>query len=115
MLAGLDTAPSHRVKPPRIAQSPVSLECVNHASMVTGPYQTIVVGRILAIHIEDRHILDAARGHVDTPGLDLVGRMFGANYIRTHDKFALERPNWADWSAANPERAGAGGAEKEQG
>jgi flavin reductase (DIM6/NTAB) family NADH-FMN oxidoreductase RutF len=73
--AGLTPAPSAHVRPPRIAESPVAFECVNHASVVTGPEQTIVIARILAIHIDDAHVLDAERGHVDTTGLGLIPRL----------------------------------------
>lgn len=94
-LAGLSPAPSEHVKPPRIAESPVSFECVNHSTVITGPHQALVVGRVLAIHIADAFVKDAARGHVDTPGLDLVGRGFGATYIRTRDTYEMARPTWA--------------------
>ncbi|MDR0810297.1 MAG: flavin reductase family protein [Gemmobacter sp.] len=94
-LAGLSPAPCAYVKPPRIAESPVSFECVNHSTLVTGPFQALVVGRVLAIHIADAFVKDAARGHVDTPGLDLVGRGFGATYIRTRDTYEMARPTWA--------------------
>jgi flavin reductase (DIM6/NTAB) family NADH-FMN oxidoreductase RutF len=99
--AGLTPAPSAHVRPPRIAESPVAFECVNHASVVTGPEQTIVIARILAIHIDDAHVLDAERGHVDTTGLGLIARMHGAGwYARTTDLFQLERPSYEAWAAA---------------
>ncbi len=94
-LAGLTPAPCEHVKPPRIAESPVSFECVNLSTVITGPHQALVVGRVLAIHIADAFVKDAARGHVDTPGLDLVGRGFGATYIRTRDSYEMARPTWA--------------------
>ena len=96
-LAGLETLASTHVKPPRISQSPVAFECVALSSVVTGPSQTIVIGRVLAVHIEDRFVLNAARGHIDTPGLDLVARSYGSTYVRSHDTFELDRPSWADF------------------
>lgn len=99
--AGLETAPSRHVAPPRIAQSPVSFECRSLASLVTGPRQTIVVGRVLAAHLADAVVLDAGRGHVDTPALDLIARMHGSGwYARTSDLFQLDRPTYASWTAA---------------
>ncbi len=94
-LAGLETAPSAHVSPPRIAESPVALECRTLQTVETGPHQVIVIGRVLAVHIADAFIKDAGRGHVLTDELDLVGRSFGAAYIRTHDTFDLARPTWA--------------------
>lgn len=100
-LAGLATAPSAHVAPPRIADSPVNFECVNHAAVVTGPNQTIVIGRVLAVHIADDFVLDAERGHVKTGALDLVARTVGSGYARTRDTFDLDRPFWEEWSKAN--------------
>lgn len=94
-LAKLATSASARVTPPRISQSPVALECVVHSNVETGPYQVIVIGSVLSIFIEDRFIKNAARGHVDTDALDLVGRTFGSGYIRTNDTFEMFRPSWA--------------------
>jgi flavin reductase (DIM6/NTAB) family NADH-FMN oxidoreductase RutF len=99
-LAGLATAPSQHIAPPRIAESPVSFECVTHTAVVTGPHQTVVIGRVLAIHVADRFVLDAGRGHVDTQALDLVARTVGAGYIRMGAPFDMERPTWAGWQAA---------------
>jgi flavin reductase (DIM6/NTAB) family NADH-FMN oxidoreductase RutF len=94
-LAGLATLPSTHVAPPRIAESPVSYECVALSSVVTGPCQTVVIGRVLAVHVEDRFLLSPERAHVDTNALDLVARSYGSDYIRTHDNFRLDRPSWA--------------------
>lgn len=93
--AGLATVPSDHIAPPRIAESPVSFECVKHSVVETGPHQVIVIGRVLAVHIADQFVKNAARGHVHTEDLDLIGRGFGARYIRTHDTFDLDRPTWA--------------------
>ena len=95
-LAGLAVAPSQHIIPPRIADSPVAFECVTHTIVETGPAQVVVIGRVLAVHIEDAFVLDAARGHVDTPALDLVARSFGADYVRSRDTFSLQRPFWKD-------------------
>lgn len=96
-LAGLHTTASIHVAPPRITQSPVSFECVSLSSVVTGPAQVVVIGRVLAVHIDDAYLLDAERAHIDTPALDLVARSYGSDYIRSHDTFELQRPKWADW------------------
>jgi flavin reductase (DIM6/NTAB) family NADH-FMN oxidoreductase RutF len=102
--AGLEAAASHHVRPPRIAGSPVSFECVNHAAVVTGPQQVIVIGRILAIHVADAFVLDAERGHVDAPRLGLIGRMHGSGwYARTTDLFQMDRPTYESWLAEQRE------------
>lgn len=95
-LAGLETLPSEFIKPPRIADSPVAFECVSLNSVVTGPQQTIVIGRVLAVHIHDQYVLDAENGYLDTKGFDLVARSFGSEYVRSKDTFNLDRPKWSD-------------------
>ena len=104
-LAGLQGAPAQHVRPPRIAGAPVSLECVTLSSVVTGPHQTIVIGRVLAVHVADEYVIDAERAYIDTPKLGLVGRMHGAGwYTRTQDMFRLDRPVYADFVKAEADR-----------
>ena len=95
-LAGLATTASVHVSPPRITASPVAFECRALSSVVTGPNQTIVIGRVVSVVIEDRFVLDYARAHIDTPALDLVARSYGSTYVRSRDTFELARPKWAD-------------------
>ncbi|PZO79843.1 MAG: flavin reductase family protein [Mesorhizobium amorphae] len=96
--AGLTPLPSQRVKPPNIMEAPVSLECVNHATIVTGPHQSLVIGRVLEIRVDDRFVLNAEAAHIDTPALGLIGRMHGRGwYARTSDLFDMPRTSWAQW------------------
>ncbi len=59
-LAGLATLPSVHIAPPRIADSPVAFECRLHSSVITGPQQSVIIGSVLAVHIEDRYLLNPA-------------------------------------------------------
>ena len=91
--AGLTAVASRHVRPPRLAESPASFECRTAHLLETGPDQLLVVGEVLAIHVEDRFVLDAERGHIDTPALGLVARMHGAGwYARSTDLVQLDRP-----------------------
>lgn len=97
--AGLDTIPSAKVAPPRIAQSPVALECVLHQEIPLGRH-SLVLGRILALHVRDDCVLDAERRYVDTPKLGLIGRMHGGGwYARTTDRVEIPRMKPAEWEA----------------
>lgn len=100
-LAGLDPAPSRTVAAPRIRQSPVALECRVLTTLETGPDQTLVVGRVESIHIADRFVKDAERGHVHAEALDLVGRLHASGYTLCRDRFEMERPSWETFSLAN--------------
>lgn len=93
-LARLAVAPSKTVAPPRIAASPVSLECRLVTSLSFNPQQAIVLCRVVHAHVADAFVLDAARGLIDTPALKLIGVMHGARwYARTSDLFAIDRPH----------------------
>ena len=56
--AGLHTAPSSRVKPPRIAESPVSFECERLVIVEVGVDRAVVLGKVVAIHVADEYVLD---------------------------------------------------------
>ncbi len=95
--AGLTTLPSVRVKPPRIAESPVALECELMQIVELGE-NGLVLGRVLAMHVQDEMVLDAASHYIDTPKLNLIGRMHGRGwYVRTSDLFEMPRIPVSDW------------------
>ena len=96
--AGLSIAPSSKVKPPRIAESPVSFECERLVVVEVGVDRAVVLGKVVAIHVADEFVLDPVRCYIDTPNLDLVGRMHGRGwYARTTDRFEMPRIDVADW------------------
>ena len=97
--AGLHTLPSTKVAPPRIAESPVAFECERLLAMELANDRSLVIGRVLAMHVRDDAVLDPARCYVDTPRLNLVGRMHGrGTYARTGDTFELPRVTAEDWA-----------------
>jgi flavin reductase (DIM6/NTAB) family NADH-FMN oxidoreductase RutF len=97
-IAGLETLPSTLIKPPRIKGSPVAFECRMLTSVVTGPHQVVVIGRVVGVHVADTCVLNPERAHIDTPKLNLVARSFGSTYVRSKDTFELARPAWASWT-----------------
>jgi flavin reductase (DIM6/NTAB) family NADH-FMN oxidoreductase RutF len=91
--AGLSVAPSTTIAVPRIAESPVAMECVPVNFMELGNGRVIIAARVQGVHVSDEAVLDADRCYIDTPALELVGRMHGGGvYARTTDRFAMERP-----------------------
>ena len=90
---GIAAAASVVVRPPRVAEAPVSLECqvMQVLALDDGPgAANIVIGRIVHMHIADR-VLDPA-GFVAPGLLDAVGRLGGSAYCRTRDAFEMPRP-----------------------
>ena len=96
--AGLTELASVHIKPPRIAESPVSMECKLVQIVELGPASSLVLGRIVAMHVRDDAVLDAANAYIDTPKLKLIGRMHGTGwYARTSDLFEVPRIPVAEW------------------
>lgn len=91
--AGLAAAPATKVRPPRVAASPVAIECTLDRVVTVGSgvgAGNIVIGRIVAMHVDESVL--GADGRIDARKLDLVGRMGGDFYARTREIFQLERP-----------------------
>jgi len=96
--AELATVSSVYVKPPRIAISPVAMECELLQIVEVGPETGLVLGRVLAMHIHDDMVIDPAKNYVDTPKLKLIGRMHSSGwYARTSDLFLMDRIPRANW------------------
>ena len=97
--ARLLTIPSQRVKPPRIAASPVAIDAELMQIVELGSHSGLVLGRVLAMHVRDDLVLDAAKHYIDTPNLHLIGRMHGAGwYACTSDLFEMPRIPRIDWN-----------------
>jgi flavin reductase (DIM6/NTAB) family NADH-FMN oxidoreductase RutF len=92
-LTGLTPVPSSRVRPPRVAQSPVAYECETVQVLRTNPGEpasgNVVVGRVVCVQIDDALINE--RFHVDATRLRAIGRMGGVEYCRTRDRFEMPR------------------------
>lgn len=96
--AGLHTAASVHVKPPRIAESPISMECDLVQIVDLGPEAGLILGRVMAMHVRNDAVIDPAKRYIDTPALKLVGRMHGSGwYARTSDLFQMNRISLEDW------------------
>ena len=96
--AGLTTIPSVKIKPPRIAESPVAMECERLATVELANDRALVMGRVLAMHVRDDAVMNVDKCYIDTPKLELVGRMHGAGwYTHTRDLFEVPRIKLEDW------------------
>jgi len=92
-LAGLTTIPSVKVRPPRIKEAPVAMECVVKQIIPcgTGPIAAnLVIGEVVMLHIADE-VLDG-KGGVDPRKLKTVARLGGAFWCHTSDLFEQTRP-----------------------
>jgi flavin reductase (DIM6/NTAB) family NADH-FMN oxidoreductase RutF len=85
--------PSTRVKPPRIAASPVQMECKLDQYIVLGKGRnTLYIGEVLAFHLST-DVYDGQR--VDSIALDPIARLGGPNYAalgEIYNRPMLQRP-----------------------
>jgi flavin reductase (DIM6/NTAB) family NADH-FMN oxidoreductase RutF len=91
-LSGLTPLASELVRPPRVAESHVQMECrlrqiVTVSEKPGGGY--LVLGDVLLFHI-DEAVLDGDK--IDPARLRAIGRMGGPTYTRTSDRFDIARP-----------------------
>ena len=90
-LAKLDTAPSLKVRPPRVAQAPVALEVkLRQIVPVVDTGYTLAIGQVLYFHLRDG--LLRADGLVDAALLQPIARLGGDEYTTLGRVFTLSRP-----------------------
>jgi flavin reductase (DIM6/NTAB) family NADH-FMN oxidoreductase RutF len=91
-VAGFTPLPSLLVRPARVAESPVNLECRLHQIVYLGDGPgagSLIIGRVLLMHIDDALLVN---GRVASERLQTVGRMGGSRYARTDSTFDMPRP-----------------------
>jgi len=91
-MSGLTPIPSDLVKPPRVKESHINMECrlvqiVNVSAKPLGG--SLVLGEVLLFHIDDALFDDFK---IDPDKLHAIGRMGGPTYTRTTDRFDMVRP-----------------------
>jgi len=93
-IANLTQIDSDLVKPPRLRESPVNMECKLERIITLGTEahpQGLVIGEIIQLHIDDEII----SGHrINHEKLKPVGRLAGNMYTHTNDVFELMRPSY---------------------
>jgi flavin reductase (DIM6/NTAB) family NADH-FMN oxidoreductase RutF len=90
--AGLTPIASTLIKPPRVAECPISMECKHYQTTVLPSdtpnlYNSVVVGRVLGIHISDDIILPD--GKLDMVKARPLARMGYLDYTSVTDVFEL--------------------------
>ncbi|MBI2605493.1 MAG: flavin reductase family protein [Deltaproteobacteria bacterium] len=89
-VAGLTPTPSEIVTAPRIAESPVHLECKVRTILELGDLPAaIVVGEILCFHVHEEFVKD---GIIDVRKLKPLGRAGENLYARFSDIFEMDMP-----------------------
>lgn len=89
--AGLTTAPSSVVKPPRIAEAPASMECAEWGTLQIGGNR-LIIGLVKWVHVRDE-LFDPQTQRIRSENFQVIGRMASPHwYCRTRDRFEMIRP-----------------------
>jgi flavin reductase (DIM6/NTAB) family NADH-FMN oxidoreductase RutF len=91
-VSGLTPIASDLVKPARVAESHIHMECRLVQVVHVSPKPlggSIVLGEVLRFHVDDAFIQEFA---IDPDKLRPIGRMGGSTYTRTTDRFEMRRP-----------------------
>jgi flavin reductase (DIM6/NTAB) family NADH-FMN oxidoreductase RutF len=98
-LAKLAMAPSRLVKPPRVAMSPIALECLYVQTVpltsTSGKKQKyeIVIGEVINVHIDDAVIVDRM---IDMSKLHAIARLgYRGDYTVVETIFEMPRVNYS--------------------
>ena len=89
--AGFTAVPSRKVRPPRILEAPIALECKLMQILELGakPYH-LVIGEVVYFHYHDGIVNE--RFHVDVGRVNPIGRLAGkGGYTRITDRFEMPR------------------------
>lgn len=92
-ISGLTPVPADLVRPPRVAESPINMECRMSQIIEFGKPDIVaemVLGEVLRVHVRDdlyRELdINAASAHI-------IGRMGWGWYTRTSDIFEIPHPS----------------------
>ncbi len=93
-LAGLNTEESVLVKPPRIREAPINMECelfqeINLPCTLENSINTTIIGKVLGIHIKDEVLTD---GMIDLSKIKPLARLGYNQYTDVDHLFTMTRP-----------------------
>lgn len=92
---GLEMAPCREVKPPRVARSPIALECKYFKTVElvssdgTLNASSVVIGEVVGIHIDNSVIVN---GVVDVTRVQPLARLGYMDFCAVNELFAIQRP-----------------------
>jgi flavin reductase (DIM6/NTAB) family NADH-FMN oxidoreductase RutF len=90
-LTGLTTLPSTNVRPPRVAEAPIAMECkATQIVPVNDTHYTMVLGQVLRYHIREELLGPDMR--VQALQLRSIARLGGDEYTAIDRVFAMTRP-----------------------
>lgn len=91
---GFTTLASKAIRPPRIAEAPVALECTLHTEI---PFENrlLLLAKVVWLHAREG-IVDPESLRVRGEAYHPIGRFYGNRYVRTRDEFTVEANAYND-------------------
>ena len=94
--SGLTKADSTMVKCPRVAESPIHLECryMQSLDMLSDDPKdsnTVVFGEVIGVHIDDQVLVN---GKIDFLKVRPIGRLGYLDFVEVNNIFSIARPDW---------------------
>jgi len=86
-LHGLDTVPGTFIDCPRLSAAPVAMECTFDQRLDLGPARDILIGTVRGLFVRQEAVNESM--HVDPDKIDAIGRLGGAVFATTRDRFSL--------------------------
>ncbi|MER7394018.1 flavin reductase family protein [Streptomyces sp. NPDC000151] len=99
---GIATEPSRYVKPPRVAASPVALECRLHSTLRFGD-STVVFGQVVHAVVAEDVMTD---GHPDIRKLRPLSRLGRDEWATVGEVREISRIRYADWEGPSNSSGG---------
>ena len=91
--ANLTPIPSIKIKPPRVKESPITMECelVHHYTLEDHKFggSTILVGRVVLFHIAENILLEGCK--INQENYQPISRLAGSNYSKIGEIFSVKR------------------------
>ena len=90
-LANLSTEPSKLVKPPRVKEAPIHLECIYHSTIelpgtIDEGRNAVCIGKVVGIHIRDEFLVD---GKIDIARIRPIARLGYKDYTVVDSIFSI--------------------------
>jgi flavin reductase (DIM6/NTAB) family NADH-FMN oxidoreductase RutF len=99
---GLTLVPSERVKVPRLAEAPVSLECTLRDRVELGKDHYVLLGNVLHLHAR-AGLVDPTNLRTDLSVYRPLARLSGNQYASLGPLVVHERLNYAQWQERKEE------------
>jgi len=100
--AKLHLLPSEKVKTPRIAEAPASLECRHYTTLEVSAQRRLVIGEIVQVHVRDG-LWDPDKMRIDMTRYRPLARLYGNFYASLSEPFTHVRQSYEEWLADQKE------------